>query len=211
MKQIKIFKENSSEKTINNFLKKTNGNIVNYSPIIVEWELIDEIILPSVTCKGVSVQTIFSADNNRYDESMDSITVRYNSVLFFGDKVVFLNNLSEVLEIYYERDNLDRRYYAVYKSNGDIRLIVDKIDYNPYCGELLDYLEENQIYPVENFIGYNRRTQMLEMIGKETVKSNNNIAESNVKSAYIIGGALNHIANASKSVHNAKMGRKLVR
>jgi hypothetical protein len=80
-KQVKIFKENTTEKTINNFLKKTNGSIVNYSPIIVEWELVDEIILPSITCKGVSVETTFSADNNRYDTPMDSITVRYLSLI----------------------------------------------------------------------------------------------------------------------------------
>jgi hypothetical protein len=211
-KQIKVFKENTTDKTINNFLKKTNGKIVNYSPIIVEWELIDEIIVPSITCKGVSVETTFSADNTKYDESMNSITVRYNSVLFFGDKIVFLNNLSEVLEIHYERDNLNRTYYIVYGYNGTTRLMVDYIDYERYYdGSLLGYLEQKQIYPVDSFVGYNRRTQMLEVIGKGTIQSNNNIAESNIKSAHIIAGGLHNIANTNKRVHNGKMQRKIVR
>jgi|TARA_R110000782_G_scaffold144871_1_gene237668 hypothetical protein len=211
MKQIKIFKENVTEKTINSFLKKTNGDIVNYNPIIIEWEIIDEIILPSITCKGVSTETTFSADNMGYDTPMDSITVRYNSVLFFGDKIVFLNNLTEVLEIYPAKDNLNRTYYVVYNYNNEIRLIVDRIDYEPYYeGNLLSYLEGTQIYPVENFIGYNRRTQALERIGNGVVESNNKISESNIESANIMAGALNNIANTNKQIHNGKMHSKII-
>lgn len=167
IKQIKIFEEYNQRK-INAFLKKNGGNIVNYNPIVIEYDLIEDtsyIKIPNVTYSGVGVLLKAYPNFHCYDndgEGMHYIETMINEVLFFANEIVFLADTEPIMKWFTKNDVLyDSKYDEIFHAD-----IIEINGKSVNSKNLTDILIANNIAPKEYHIGYNTRTQFFNRLGK---------------------------------------------
>lgn len=192
MIQIKTFKSGVSEKLVNKFLVKHGGKIVSYSPIIVEYDVIDEVELPSITLSGLPSTIEMRRENCDTEYSVD---INFNKVLFFGNKVVFISGLKEVAEFEFNRGLLKNQegfnYISnIYVCNEDYDKSYITTDTSPQ--RLLSSLQEIGLSIVDTHIAYDKRTKFfkdisisIDKLADCTIKGLDNLSKATITSSYI--------------------------
>lgn len=200
MIQIKIFKNNTSDKTVNKFLLKNGGKIVDYNPIIVEYEIDDNIELPSVTLSGIPSTIQMSRENC---DTSYMVEINFNRVLFFGSKILFLSGLNEVAKFDFNRKLLINKdglnlISNIYISDSDYAKPFISTDTSPF--RLVNSLQELGLSISDSHIAYDKRNNIFKDISLNINKLGNDI-----------NYGLNNVANATvqASYINSEMNRKL--
>lgn len=214
MKQIKVFKT-INQSNINKFLKETNGAIVSYNPIIIEYELNDKKVLPTVTHKGYGFLIEVKSDISLYDWGAKLETMKpvyCNEVLFFSEKIVFLSDGIERFSIETKETWRGAVHEAYLKdSNKPIYVDIILINERPISlGSIPEFLNEINVPAVENHIAYNERTKLYEYVGKLKSKAIVKNGELIKEGLNDIAGGIRSISNMNKRIHNAKMNRKKI-
>lgn len=206
MKKIKIFKE-LNEKSINSFIEKTNGVIVNYNPIVVEYFDGEVMSNPSVSMSGFPVEIEIYRTNSDIDFNK---TITFNRFLVFGNKVVFLNDLKEVSSItfYGKTFKLDNNQYidTLYLCDYKIEL------FSVYSiKELINSLQSLGMVIENNHIQYNERTKSFLYISNSIQDYTKQSKENYDILSKATSGVGISISDALTKIHNSNMNCSKIR